>query len=109
MSPRPGSLPVRTDDPDTTYASALKAAMGASRLRPVVPALLQAHGPATHDELIAAYHRKVVLEPDTPRARESGIRIRLQESAPSTEVGAGDVVAFPSVGMRPLTNAGGSA
>lgn len=163
MTLHPGSLPVRTDDPDPSYAAALKAAMGTSGVRPVVLALLQAHGPSTHDELIAAYHRTVALKPDPPRASESGIRTRFRElvetglvaehsergqskfgntakrwvavdpaagapapgaqaptpaglvaqaaasSAPSPEIGADDVVAFPSVGTHPLASTGSAA
>lgn len=73
------TLPVRTGDPSTSYEAALKAAMGASHVRPVVLELVKEHGPVTHDELIAAYNMKVVVEPGTPRSSESGIRTRLKE------------------------------
>lgn len=72
-------LPVRTGDPNTSYETDVKAAMGSSRVRPVVLELVKEHGPLTHDELIAAYNLKVVAEPSTPRSSESGIRTRLKE------------------------------
>lgn len=87
------TLPVRTGDPSTSYEAALKAAMGSSRVRPVVLDLVKEYGPLTHDELIAAYNMKVVVEPGTPRSSESGIRTRLKELqhqgfvAPDDELG----------------------
>lgn len=75
------TLPARSSDPDTSYAAAVKAALGASRVRPVVLAIVRDHGPLTHDEIIRAYHNKVVMEPETPRSSESGIRTRLKELA----------------------------
>ncbi|MFI9629247.1 hypothetical protein [Streptomyces sp. NPDC052042] len=77
----PSALPVRTDDSDTSYATTVKATLGASRVRPVVLDLVRENEPLTHDELIAAYNMKVVMEPDTPRSSESGIRTRLKELA----------------------------
>lgn len=73
------TLPVRSTDPDTSYAAAAKAAMGASKIRPIVYEILCEKGPLTHDELIGEYHSLVVREPDTPRASDSGIRTRLTE------------------------------
>ncbi|UQA91266.1 hypothetical protein [Streptomyces halobius] len=73
------TLPVRTDDPVTSCEAALKAVLGASRVRPVVLEALSESGPLTHDEFIAAYHARIVMTPDTPRASESGIRTRLKE------------------------------
>lgn len=72
-------LPVRSNDPDTSYAAALKATMGASKVRPVVLDVLRENGPLTHDGLIGAYNTRIVMDPDTPRASESGIRTRLKE------------------------------
>ena len=74
-----GTLPVRTTDPDTFYEAACKAVLRGSKIRPVVLDLLKENGPLTHDELISAYHMRVVMEPDTPRASDSGIRTRLSE------------------------------
>ncbi|MFI8089073.1 hypothetical protein ACIF9R_12255 [Streptomyces sp. NPDC086080] len=73
------ALSVRTDDPVTSCEAALKAVSGASRVRPVVPEVLSESGPLTHDELIAAYHTRIVMNPDAPCASESGIRTRLKE------------------------------
>lgn len=77
------TLPVRNDDPETSYAAAVRAAVraavGASKVRPVVLALVREHGPLTHDELIGQYHRLLIIEPDTPRASESCIRTRRKE------------------------------
>lgn len=73
------TLPVRTDGPVTSYEAVLKAVVGASRVRPVVLEVLSESSPLTHDELIAAYHTRIVMNPDTPRASESGIRTRLKE------------------------------
>lgn len=74
------TLPVRSDDPETSHAAAARAAVGASKAaRPVVLALVREHGPLTHDELICQYHRLLIIEPHTPRASESGIRTRLKE------------------------------
>lgn len=75
------TLPVRSGDPDTYYPAAVKAALGASRVRPVVLDIVRDHGPLTHDEIIRAYHMMVVMEPETPRSSESGIRTRLKELA----------------------------
>lgn len=75
------TLPVRSGDPDTFYAAAVKAALGASRVRPVVLDIVRDHGPLTHDEIIRAYPTKVVMEPKTPCSSESGIRTRLKELA----------------------------
>lgn len=49
------------------------------QVRAVVLELLIEKGPMTHDQLIAEYHMRAVLDPDTPRASESGIRTRLSE------------------------------
>jgi hypothetical protein len=73
------STAVRTNDPDTSHEAAEKAAMGASKVRPVVLSLVREFGPITHDELIGQYHRLLIIEPNTPRASESGIRTRLSE------------------------------
>lgn len=73
------TLPVRAGDPDTSYEAAMKAAMGASKVRPVVLGIVTAHGPMTHDEVIGHYNRLLIIQPDTPRASESGIRTRLRE------------------------------
>lgn len=73
------TLPVRTADPSTSYEAAVKAALGASRVRPVVLEIIRNQGPLTHDELIRAYHSRVVMSPETPRSSESGIRTRLKE------------------------------
>ncbi|MEV7952937.1 hypothetical protein [Streptomyces sp. NPDC088141] len=75
----PTALPVCADDPITSYGAALKAALRASCVRPVVLAILAESGPPTHDELVAAYHMRIVMNPDTPRASESGVRTRLKE------------------------------
>lgn len=73
------TLPVRHTDPDTSYEAAVKAAVGASKVRPVVLEIVREHGPLTHDEVIGHYNRLLVINPDTPRASESGIRTRLTE------------------------------
>lgn len=83
-------LPVRAGDPSTSYEAALKAAMGSSRVRPVILELVKEYGPLTHDELIEAYNMKVVVEPDTPRSSESGIRTRLKELQQQGLVAAAD-------------------
>lgn len=75
------TLPVRHTDPDTSREAAEKAAFGSSKVRPVVLQILREAGPMTHDELIAAYHAKVIAEPWTKRASDSGIRTRLKELA----------------------------
>ncbi|BAS11852.1 hypothetical protein AHiyo8_01550 [Arthrobacter sp. Hiyo8] len=72
-------LAVRADDPDTSYEAAMKAALGASEVRPVVLELVREHGPLTHDELINWYRRLLAFEEGTPRASDSGIRTRLRE------------------------------
>lgn len=91
-------LPVRSSDPDTSYEAAVKAALGASRVRPVVLDIIREQGPLTHDELIAAYHMKVVMEPDTPRSSESGIRTRLKELAHEGLVAADEEDGFSNFG-----------
>lgn len=73
------TLPVRSSDPITSYEAALKATLGASKVRPVVLDIVKTEGPLTHDELIGAYNMRVVTQPDTPRSSESGIRTRLKE------------------------------
>lgn len=93
------TLPVRSGDPDTSYAAALKAVLGASKVRPVVLELISQKGPLTHDALISAYNFKVVSEPDTPRSSESGIRTRLKEL-----VHAGLVVADEAKGRSNYGN-----
>ncbi|WP_284982397.1 hypothetical protein [Arthrobacter sp. efr-133-TYG-118] len=70
--------PRRTCDPDP-YGAAMKAALGASKVRPVVLELVREHGPLTHDELIDWYRRLLAFEEGTPRASDSGIRTRLRE------------------------------
>lgn len=75
----PTRLAVRADDPDTSYEAAMKAALGASKVRPVVLELVREHGPLTHDELISWYRRLLAFEEGTPRASDSGIRTRLRE------------------------------
>ncbi|WP_394941168.1 hypothetical protein [Psychromicrobium sp. YIM B11713] len=75
----PTSLAVRADDPDTSYEAAMKAALGASKVRPVVLKLVREHGPLTHDELINRYRCLLAFEEGTPRASDSGIRTRLRE------------------------------
>ena len=72
-------LPVRASDPGTSWAAAMKAVLASSKIRPVVLEVITEHGPLTHDELIAAYHHRVVMDPDTRRASESAIRTRLKE------------------------------
>lgn len=72
-------IPARSGDPITSFAAGFRAVLGASKVRPVVLDILTQHGPMTHDELIAAYNTRVVLDPDTPRSSESGIRTRLSE------------------------------
>lgn len=73
------TLAVRADDPDTSYEAAMKAALGASKVRPVVLEIVRENGPLTHDQLIGEYHKRLIITPDTPRASESGIRTRLRE------------------------------
>lgn len=73
------ALPVRDDDPDTSAAAALKAVLGASKVRPIVLALIRQYGPCTHDELIEHYTELVRQNPNIPRASHSGIRTRLRE------------------------------
>lgn len=72
-------LPVRSSDPSTSYAAALKAVTGRSKIRPVVLAIVRGHGPMTHDQLITEYDNLVRLDPDTPHASHSGLRTRLKE------------------------------
>lgn len=73
-------LPVRSNDPDTSYEAAIRALVGASKIRPVILDILRgADQPMTHDEIIAAYRFRIVTVPDTPRASDSGIRTRLKE------------------------------
>lgn len=73
------TLPVRSSDPDTSEAAAEQATKRAPVIRDVVLAIIQDEGPLTHDQLIAEYHTRVVMDPDTPRASDSGIRARLSE------------------------------
>lgn len=73
------TLPTRSTDPDTSRAAAEKAAPRAPIIRDVVLEIIREEGPMTHDELIGAYNMRVVMDPDTPRASESGIRTRLSE------------------------------
>lgn len=73
------TLPVRAGDPETSVHAAIKAALGASNIRPVVLDIVREHGPLTHDEVIGQYNRRLVMDPDTPRSSESGIRTRLRE------------------------------
>ena len=75
----PTRLAVRADDPDTSYEAAMKPALGASKVRPVVLDLVREHGPLTHDELINWYRRLLAFEEGTPRASDSGIRTWLRE------------------------------
>lgn len=94
-------LPVRADDPDTSYAAAIRATMGASKIRPVILDILrQADEPMTHDEIIAAYRFRIVTTPDTPRASDSGVRTRLKEL-----VAAGLVYKAPGLGKSAYGNA----
>lgn len=69
----------RAGDPDTSYEAARKAAMGASRVRPVILELVQKYGPLTQAELVRRYQGQIIMDPDTPRASDSGIRTRLRE------------------------------
>lgn len=73
------NLPSRGSDPDTSVAAAQTASHHAPIVRDVVLRIMQEDGPLTHDELIGKYHRLVVIEPETPRASDSGIRTRLSE------------------------------
>lgn len=74
------TLPVRSTDPETSYAAAVKAALGASRVRPIVLDIVREKGPLTHDELIAAYHDRVVTSlGEVPRSSDSGLRTRHED------------------------------
>lgn len=73
------TLSARSTDPDTSQAAAEQALKRAPIIRDVVLELVREHGPLTHDQLIAEYNTRVVMDPDTPRASESGIRTRLSE------------------------------
>lgn len=73
------TTPVRTSDPETSYAAAVKAAEGAPKIRHVVRALVEEFGPLTQDELIGQYRKLEIFAPLTPKASDSGIRTRLSE------------------------------
>lgn len=91
------TLPVRSTDPETCYAAAVKAALGASRVRPIV--IVREKGPLTHDELIAAYHDRVVTSlGEVPRSSDSGIRTRLKELAHQGLVTVADIDGFSNYG-----------
>lgn len=79
MSTAHASASTRPTDPDTSYDAALKAAMGASKVRPVVLRIITENGPLTHDGIRAHYQRLLITEPGTPRASEPGIRTRVSE------------------------------
>lgn len=80
MSENTDPMPVRPTDPQTSYDAAVKAVAGASRVRPVVLAILvDADEPMTHDEIISAYRMRLYTHPETPKASDSGIRTRLRE------------------------------
>ncbi|MFF1880235.1 hypothetical protein ACFVVC_02035 [Pseudarthrobacter sp. NPDC058196] len=88
------TLPVRSSDPETSYA-----ALGASRIRPIVLDIVREKGPLTHDELIAAYDDRVVTSlGEVPRASDSGVRTRLKELAHQGLVTAADADGFPTYG-----------
>lgn len=72
-------LPVRSSDPSTSYAAALKAVNGRSKIRPIVLSIVRGNGPMTHDELITEYDTLIQLDSGTPRASHSGLRTRLTE------------------------------
>ncbi|WP_026820019.1 hypothetical protein [Arthrobacter castelli] len=93
------TLPVRADDPDISYEAAEKAAFGASKIRPIVLALVREHGPLTHDEFIGQYNRLVIMETDTARASDSGVRTRLHEL-----VRAGLIIQDPEKGKSKFGN-----
>ena len=74
------NLSVRSTDPDTSYEAAIRDALGASKVRPVIVEILREHDePMTRDEIIAAYRFRMVTVPGTPKASDSGIRTRLKE------------------------------
>lgn len=74
------TLPVRRNDPDSSYEAAVQAVMRSSKVRPVVLEILrQAGQPMTHDEIIAQYRFRTVTVQDTPKASDSGIRTRTKE------------------------------
>lgn len=93
------TLPVRSTDPETSYAAAVKAALGASRVRPIVLDIVREKGPLTHDELIAAYHDRVVTSlGEVPRSSDSGVRTRLKELAHQGLVTVADIDGFSNYG-----------
>lgn len=73
------TITARSTDPDTSHEAAVKATGRAPVIRDVVIRLVRELGPLTHDELIGQYRRLMILEPDTPRASDQGIRTRLSE------------------------------
>lgn len=73
------SLPVRAGDPDTSAEAARNAASHAATVRPIVLDIIRDHGPMTHQDVINQYHHRQIIEPDMPRASESGIRTRVSE------------------------------
>lgn len=73
------ALPVRSTDPDTSQEAAVKATSHAATIRPIVLEIVEAYGPLTHDDVIQHFQARIVMDPSTPRASESGIRTRLSE------------------------------
>lgn len=69
----------RSGDPDTSREAGQKALDRAPIIRDVVLELMRDRGPMTHDELIGEYRRRLVLNPLTPQASDSGIRTRCRE------------------------------
>lgn len=89
----------RIGDPSTSYEAARKAAMGSSRVRPVVLELVQKFGPLTQAELERRYNNQIITDPDTPRSSQSGTRTRLREL-----VRAGLVVRHEEDGLSDFGN-----
>lgn len=69
----------RPSDPDTSYEAGMAAALGASKIRPILVELITEHGPLTHDRLFAEYQQLSIMQTDTPRSSQSGLRTRVSE------------------------------
>jgi hypothetical protein len=72
-------LPARTADPDTSYDAAMKAVQHSKSYRGIVLEIIREHGPLTHDEIIAQFRHRIVMNPGHPRASDQGIRSRVSE------------------------------
>lgn len=89
----------RTTDLDTSHRAGDRARERAPIIRTVIMEIMDGSEPLTHDEIIARYRLRMVTDPSTPPASDSGIRTRVSELRK-----AGLVVLDPTEGLSTYGN-----